>query len=204
MHMGCGGRGTLARSWSWNNTGKLTQWLPGFLERLGLQGKGAVELPLWQTGSAAKGLDDLETGEELLVIGGRNKEDVEGGLHMPCPAPLSLAREPPNNPPSRSHPLCCCLCLGSPLLCLTSVSHGIFPPLPPTPPLLHCLPSNNAACMTVVRCEILLCRIFVTCCTGPYSSHPTALFPHWRVCSSAAYSHLSSNHASYDACTHGM
>ncbi|KAL3160535.1 hypothetical protein ABBQ32_010836 [Trebouxia sp. C0010 RCD-2024] len=80
-------RGTLARSWSWNNTGKLTQWLPGFLERLGLQGKGAVELPLWQTGSAAKGLDDLETGEELLVIGGRNKEDVEEGALPPHPHP---------------------------------------------------------------------------------------------------------------------
>ncbi len=71
-------RGTLARSWSWHNTGKLTHWLPGFLERLGLQAKPTVELPVWQTGSAAKGVDDLETGEELLVIGGRNQQDVEG------------------------------------------------------------------------------------------------------------------------------
>lgn len=74
-------RGTLARSWSWHNTGKLTQWLPLFLERIGLKGNtGALELPVWQTGSAARGVDDLETGEELLVIGGRNKEEVEGRL----------------------------------------------------------------------------------------------------------------------------
>ena len=33
---------------------------------------------MWQTGSAARGVDDLETGEELLVLGGRNKQDVEG------------------------------------------------------------------------------------------------------------------------------
>ena len=72
-------RGTLARSWSWHNTGKLTQWLPLFLERMGLKGgAGAVELPVWQTGSAARGVDDLETGEELLVIGGRNQQEVEG------------------------------------------------------------------------------------------------------------------------------
>lgn len=38
---------------------------------------------MWQTGSAARGVDDLETGEELLVIGGRNKQDVEGGSHAP-------------------------------------------------------------------------------------------------------------------------
>lgn len=81
----CDIRGTLARSWSWNNTGKLTQWLPGFLERLGLQAKGCVELPMWQTGSAAKGVEDLETGEELLVIGGRNKQDVEGRSQATAP-----------------------------------------------------------------------------------------------------------------------
>ena len=33
---------------------------------------------MWQTGSAARGVDDLETGEELLVLGGRNQQDVEG------------------------------------------------------------------------------------------------------------------------------
>ena len=73
---GCGG--TLARSWSWNNTGKLTHWLSGFLERLGLPPRAVLELPVWQTGSAAKGVEDLETGEELLVLGGRNIEDVQG------------------------------------------------------------------------------------------------------------------------------
>ena len=84
----------MARSWSWHNTGKLTHWLPGFLERIGLKQNATVELPMWQTGSAAKGVDDLETGEELLVLGGRNKQDVEGALPLPhlhciihvCPA----------------------------------------------------------------------------------------------------------------------
>lgn len=38
---------------------------------------------MWQTGSAAKGVDDLETGEELLVLGGRNKQDVEGATATP-------------------------------------------------------------------------------------------------------------------------
>ena len=85
MSISNGCRSTLARSWSWHNTGKLTQWLPLFLERIGLKGNaGAVELPVWQTGSAARGVDDLETGEELLVIGGRNKQDVEGGRSPPA------------------------------------------------------------------------------------------------------------------------
>ena len=73
-------RGTLARSWSWNNTGKLTHWLPEFLKRLGLQPRAVLELPIWQTGSAAKGVEDLETGEELLVIGGRNKDLLQTQL----------------------------------------------------------------------------------------------------------------------------
>ena len=92
-------RGTLARSWRWNNTGKLTEWLPGFLERLGLQGKGCVELPVWQTGSAAKGVDDLETGEELLVIGGRNKQDVEGRVYP------SVDPSPPHHNRGLNHSL---------------------------------------------------------------------------------------------------
>ncbi len=51
---------------------------------------------MWQTGSAAKGVDDLETGEELLVLGGRNKQDVEGApatpsLHHRPLLPTSLA-----------------------------------------------------------------------------------------------------------------
>ena len=86
----------MARSWSWHNTGKLTHWLPGFLDRIGLKQNAAVELPMWQTGSAAKGVDDLETGEELLVLGGRNKQDVEGApatpsLHHRPLLPTSLA-----------------------------------------------------------------------------------------------------------------
>ena len=89
-------RGTLARSWSWHNSGKLTHWLPGFLDRIGLKQNAAVELPMWQTGSAAKGVDDLETGEERLVLGGRNKQDVEGApatpsLHHRPLLPTSLA-----------------------------------------------------------------------------------------------------------------
>lgn len=52
-----------------------------------------MELPVWQTGSAARGVDDLETGEELLVIGGRNQDEVEGQLPSvaktsQCNAPL--------------------------------------------------------------------------------------------------------------------
>lgn len=52
---------------------------------MGLKGGGgAVELPVWQTGSAARGVDDLETGEELLVIGGRNQQEVEGMTLASC------------------------------------------------------------------------------------------------------------------------
>ena len=51
---------------------------------------------MWQTGSAAKGVEDLETGEELLVIGGRNEEDVEGMGPSPVwPQPLVSAAKPP-------------------------------------------------------------------------------------------------------------
>ncbi|DBB05768.1 hypothetical protein WJX77_004749 [Trebouxia sp. C0004] len=84
-------RGSLARSWSWHNTGKLTHWLPGFLERIGLKQNATVELPMWQIGSAAKGVDDLETGEELLVMGGRNKQDVEEAYKLQTSSQAGIA-----------------------------------------------------------------------------------------------------------------
>ena len=125
-------RGTLARSWSWNNTGKLTQWLPGFLERLGLQGKGDVELPVWQTGSAAKGVDDLETGEELLVIGGRNKQDVEGKICLySCLPSLLSAHSPFRTLPSLPCSYCSLHC------------HDPLLPPPPTTTPLYLAPAGS-------------------------------------------------------------
>lgn len=41
-----------------------------------------IELPVWQAGSAANGEEAAEdvTGEELLVIGGRNLEQPAAGV----------------------------------------------------------------------------------------------------------------------------
>ena len=113
-----------------------------------------MDLPVWQTGSAAKGVDDLETGEELLVIGGRNKQDVEGeiclpSLHSPFHAFPSL-------------PCSCCL-----LHCHVSA------PLPPPPPPLLCplqAPSPLIAMPSVLTC--------LTACSALFSIN----MPHPKLC----------------------